>query len=130
MQYMFLYFQRNPQQYTDLMEACNIAVPIFHAYAHNAHCQHAYSPRQKVGFGLTDGENMERFWSYLGKFSRTTKEMSPANRVDALSDAVLHYASKKRAKLGERRFDLLKSMHGIYIIVFREEYCGTSKKST
>lgn len=38
--------------------------------------------------------------SYLGRFSRATKEMTPANRVDLLSDAALHYAAKKSAKLG------------------------------
>lgn len=59
-----------------------------------------YSPRHKIGFGLADGENLERLWSFLGRFSSMTKEMSPANRTDSLSDAILHYASKKSAKLG------------------------------
>lgn len=59
-----------------------------------------YSPRHKFGFGVADGENLERLWSFLGRFSSKTKEMSPANRTDSLSDAMLHYASKKSPKLG------------------------------
>ena len=86
--------------YGDLAEVCNIAVRIFHVYAHNAQCQYAYSPRHKTGFGLCDGQNMERLWSYLGKFSSSTKEMSPGNRVDTLTDALIHYALKKSTKLG------------------------------
>ena len=40
---------------------------------------------------------------------RTTQEMSPANRADALSDAVLHFASRKCAKLDDVSFKNLES---------------------
>ena len=46
--------------------------------------QNQFSPRNIEGFGLTDGENVERLWSYLGRFSRMTKEMSSGNRIDLL----------------------------------------------
>lgn len=83
-----------------LAENCDVAVPIFHSYAHIASCQYRYSPRNKLGFGLCDGENLERLWAYLGKFSRTTKEMSSANRIDALTDALCYYTEVKTEKLG------------------------------
>ena len=76
-------------------------MPIFHAYAHNASCQHAFSPRNIEGFGLTDGENVERLWSYLGRFAKMTKEMSSGNRIDLLSDALSHYCKLKQRKLGK-----------------------------
>ncbi|XP_022807378.1 uncharacterized protein LOC111344414 [Stylophora pistillata] len=41
--------------------------------------------------GLTDGEGVERFRSYLCQFSTITKEMSVDKRVDVLTDALLHY---------------------------------------
>ena len=58
-----------------------------------------YSPRQCEGLGLSDGEVMERLWSYLRRFSRMTKEMRPAHRLDVLSHALLYYASTSKQKL-------------------------------
>ena len=54
--------------------------------------QFKYSPRNLDGFGLTDGEVVERLWSYLRRFARMTKEMRPSHRVDVLTDALLHYS--------------------------------------
>lgn len=93
--------QANPEV-SGLNEHCTVAVPIFHAYAHQASCQHKYSPRNIEGFGLTDGENIERLWSYLGRFAKMTKEMSSGNRIDLLNDALLHYCMQKEKKLGIR----------------------------
>ena len=50
--------------------------------------------------GLSDGEVMERLWSYLRRFSRMTKEMRPSHRIDVLSHALLYYSSLKTDKLG------------------------------
>ncbi|XP_046841701.1 uncharacterized protein LOC124435790 [Xenia sp. Carnegie-2017] len=58
------------------------------------------NPRRKEGFGLTDGEMLERLWAYIRKFSRMTKEMRPSHRVDVLSDALLHYGKKTKINLG------------------------------
>ena len=63
-----------------------------------------YSPRRLSGFGLTDGEVLERLWSFLRRFGRMTKEMRPNHRIDVLSDALLFYARKKADNLG--RFHL------------------------
>lgn len=54
-----------------------------------------------MGLGLTDGESIERLWSYLGGFSKITKEMTPENRVDLLTDGLLHYGRKVKENLGE-----------------------------
>lgn len=43
---------------------------------------------------MTDGEGMERLWSYLRRFSRMTKEMRPSHRLDILSDALQYYMNK------------------------------------
>lgn len=59
-----------------------------------------YSPRKTKGVGLTDGESLERLWSYLGKFSKITKEMTPENRIDLLTDGLIHYGKKIRERLG------------------------------
>lgn len=101
--------QADQARYCQMLNQFRVAVPIFHAYAHEAACQHRYSPRNKTGFGMVDGENVERLWSFLGRFSKMTKEMSPANRIDVLNDALTHYCSLKESKLG--MIQLLASIH-------------------
>jgi len=60
-----------------------------------------FSPRRLSGFGLTEGETVERLWSYLRRFSAITKEMKPEHRTDLLNDALCHYGVKLRKKLGK-----------------------------
>jgi hypothetical protein len=43
------------------------AISIFHAYGHQWPCQVIYHPRKCTGFGLSDGEGCERFWSSIRK---------------------------------------------------------------
>ena len=59
-----------------------------------------YGPRRCEGIGLSDGEMMERMWSYLRRFSRMTKEMRPSHRIDVISSALIHYGWLKKKKLG------------------------------
>ena len=49
---------------------------------------------------MSDGEIMERLWSYLRRYGRMTKEMRPSHRTDVLVHALLHYGMKTKAKLG------------------------------
>ncbi|XP_065906279.1 uncharacterized protein [Dysidea avara] len=60
-----------------------------------------FSPRIIEGFGLSDGEGMERMWSFLRPFSRMTKEMGPSHRIDVLSDAILYYGQKGIDNIGK-----------------------------
>ncbi|XP_019614691.1 PREDICTED: uncharacterized protein LOC109462576 [Branchiostoma belcheri] len=83
----------------EMLDKIELAVPAFHAYGHITSCQLLYSTRRKEGFGLTDGEGMERMWSYLRPFFRVTKEMTPAHRLDLLTDATLHYGRRKAADI-------------------------------
>lgn len=63
--------------------------------------QITYNPRNIVGFALSDGEVVERVWSYLRRFAGMTKEMHPSHRTDVLSDALLYYCQKSARNLGE-----------------------------
>ena len=40
-------------------------ISVFHAYGHQWPCQIVYHPRKCPGFGLSDGELCERFWSSI-----------------------------------------------------------------
>ncbi|XP_072030630.1 uncharacterized protein [Amphiura filiformis] len=84
-----------------------LAVPIFHAYGHKMSCQVKYSTRWLPGLGLTDGEEMERIWAYLRRFSFITKEMTPSHRIDLLTDGLLHY---KRKKIQDMDCNLARNM--------------------
>ncbi|KAG1930605.1 uncharacterized protein LOC120488660 isoform X1 [Pimephales promelas] len=77
----------------------SLAIPAFHVYGHKLPCQIKYSTRRLDGFGLTDGEGMERLWSFLRRFARVTKEMTPSHRLDLLTDALLHYGRRKSTDL-------------------------------
>jgi len=76
------------------------AVSVFHAYAHEASCQCLYHPRKREGFGLTDGEWLERLWSYLERFTKTTRIMTPSHRKLILSLALDHFAETRIQKIG------------------------------
>ncbi len=107
--------------------------------------QVAYSPRRVAGFGLTDGEGIERLWSYLRKFCYMTKEMTASNRTDLLTEALLHYARRINQRQGKLVLRLhyfvikqdlsqLLKLHtkqifkGIFFLVFRDIPQKESKK--
>jgi len=83
------------------------AVSIFHAYAHTPSCQKNYHPRTIESIGLTDGESLERLWSYLGKFVNITKYMKSNHRLDILEMALEHIYQKSIQKLGINFFYLV-----------------------
>jgi len=59
-----------------------------------------YGPLYIPEIGLSDGECMERLWSYLRRFSRMTKEMNASHRTDVLAHSLLYYSQLKIQKLG------------------------------
>ena len=58
-----------------------------------------HGPLRCEGVGLSDGEGMERLWSYMRRFGRMTKEMRPAHRTIVLSHALVYYGINKKGKL-------------------------------
>lgn len=62
--------------------------------------QVSFGPLRCDGIGLSDGETMERLWSYLRRYGRMTKEMRPSHRIDILVHALVHYGIKTSEKLG------------------------------
>ena len=60
----------------------------------------SFGPLRCEGVGLSDGETMERLWSYLRHFGKMTKEMRPAHRRDVRAHALVCYGMKTKGKLG------------------------------
>jgi Kyakuja-Dileera-Zisupton transposase len=51
----------------EFIDRLTFAVSVFHAYGHQWACQLIYHPRKCCGFGFSDGEGCERFWSLIRK---------------------------------------------------------------
>ena len=66
----------------DNLKRLTFAISVFHAYGHQWPCQIIYHPRKCVGFGLTDGEGCECFWSSI-------KLLIPSLRVSGVSSYIL-----------------------------------------
>ncbi|MGH0120458.1 UNVERIFIED_CONTAM: hypothetical protein FKN15_066345 [Acipenser sinensis] len=92
---------------TRVLEAIQFAIPVFHSYGHKEDCQVCLNPRRLKGFGLVDGEQLERLWSYLRLFAKTTKEMTPSHRLDMLAMAVALYSHKKQLGMDKYLVDKL-----------------------
>ncbi|KAA1113296.1 hypothetical protein PGT21_027474 [Puccinia graminis f. sp. tritici] len=58
---------------------------VFHSYAHEWSCQIKYNPRYQKGWGLSDGESLERLWSSLSAQISPLRYASRNNRLGALS---------------------------------------------
>ena len=71
-----------------------LAVGVFHIFGHQPSCQVTYHPRTCDGLGLSDGESLERLWSFLNGYVSSTKYMSPENRMLMLTLGLDYYTSK------------------------------------
>jgi hypothetical protein len=58
---------------------------IFHAYVHNWLCQIEYNPRYNLGWGLSDGEGLERMWSYLALLVSLLRYATCNHRLAAIA---------------------------------------------
>jgi hypothetical protein len=68
----------------EFSDRLTFAISVFHAYGHQWPCQLIYHPRKCNGFGLTDGEGCERFWSQI-------QNLIPSLRVSGVCDKCRTY---------------------------------------
>lgn len=64
--------------FPEYLDRLVFGISVFHAYGHQWPCQIVYHPRKCSGFGLSDGEGCERFWSAI-------KKLIPTLRVSGVS---------------------------------------------
>ncbi|PLW52689.1 hypothetical protein PCANC_14100 [Puccinia coronata f. sp. avenae] len=64
---------------------------IFHAYAHNWTCQLDYNPRFNKGWGLSDGEGLERMWSYFSNLVSPLRYATRNHRFASISHRLAHH---------------------------------------
>ncbi|KAH9460516.1 hypothetical protein Pst134EB_008689 [Puccinia striiformis f. sp. tritici] len=58
---------------------------VFHTFVHDWPCQLSYNPRYNDGWGLSDGEAMERLWSSLSPQVSPLRYATRNNRLGALA---------------------------------------------
>lgn len=61
----------------------HFGISVFHAFGHQWARQLIYHPRKATGFGMSDGERCERFWSLL-------KHLIPSLRVSGVRGSFLY----------------------------------------
>ena len=75
-------------------------ISVFHAYGHQWPCQITYHPRKCPGFGLSDGESAERFWSSIKLLIPSLRVSGYYNRIYTLDTQVKHLDHKSLLELG------------------------------
>ena len=66
----------------DYLYRIKFGLSVFHAFGHQWPCQLLYHPCKCIGFGLTDGEGCERFWSSI-------KKLIPVLRVSGVRKVIV-----------------------------------------
>jgi hypothetical protein len=69
-------------------------IPAGHSKFHRWLCQELWGPLFVKGMGLSVGEEIEVLWRDLMQIWSRLKEMSPENRVDELTEHLLHLAEE------------------------------------
>lgn len=76
-------------------------IPKAHIGYHGFNCQSLFSFNFTTGVGRTDGEGIERCWSWLNKAAPSVKEMGPSGRRETLDDFCGYANWRKTVGLGE-----------------------------
>ncbi|KAG6809360.1 hypothetical protein H0H92_000568 [Tricholoma furcatifolium] len=82
-------------------------VPKFHLPPHKPECHGPYSLNFTPGVGRTDGEGVERNWSWLNGAAPSTSQMGPGARHDTLDDFMGFWNYRRSVEL---ETSLLKDM--------------------
>ncbi|KAH9460537.1 hypothetical protein Pst134EB_008709 [Puccinia striiformis f. sp. tritici] len=70
------------------------ATSVFHAYVHEWSCQVKYNPRFNSWWGLTDGEGLERLWSFLSPLVSTLRVSTRQHRLNAIQARADYYTDQ------------------------------------
>jgi hypothetical protein len=84
----------------DVRDRIVFGISVFHAYGHQWPCQLIYHPCKCKGFGLTDGEGCERFWSSIKPLIPSLRVSTYFNRIYTLDTKVRHLDNKSLLGLG------------------------------
>ncbi|KAH9462420.1 hypothetical protein Pst134EB_006313 [Puccinia striiformis f. sp. tritici] len=100
---------------------------VFHAYVHNWVCQLQYHPRLNDGWGLSDGEGLERLWSYLSPLVSNLRYSTRNHRLAAIAHRLEYHNLKGQQGLAawlKRKFNtaVKRRDEARWHKVFREQW--------
>ncbi|KAF8964624.1 hypothetical protein BDZ97DRAFT_1904311 [Flammula alnicola] len=93
----------------DIIDRLVFGISVFHAYGHQWPCQIIYHPRKCKGFGLTDGEGCEHFWSSI-------KSLIPSCRVSTYFNRIYTIDTQIKALHEKSLFGMGKWLHRKWIV--------------
>lgn len=64
---------------------------VFHAYVHEWKCQLKYNPRYNDQWGLSDGEGLERLWSFLSILVGVLRTSTRLHRLISIFERIMHF---------------------------------------
>ncbi|KAI5985254.1 hypothetical protein EDD15DRAFT_2390194 [Pisolithus albus] len=79
----------------------SFAISVFHTFGHQWPCQLIYHPRKQEGFGLSDGEGCERFWSSIKALIPSLHVSGYHQRLFVIDFQVRHLDMKSLTGLGQ-----------------------------
>ncbi|KAI6037646.1 hypothetical protein EDC04DRAFT_2868602 [Pisolithus marmoratus] len=79
----------------------SFAISVFHAFGHQWACQLIYHPHKREGFGLSDGESCERFWSSIKGLIPSLRVSGYHQRLFVIDFQVHHLDMKSLNGLGQ-----------------------------
>jgi hypothetical protein len=79
----------------------NFFVPKFHLWVHKKECWSTYSFNFRRWVGRTDGEGIERVWSWLNKIAYSVSMMLAGARLDTLDDFCSYNNFRKTRGMGK-----------------------------
>ncbi|PPR04745.1 hypothetical protein CVT26_012885, partial [Gymnopilus dilepis] len=85
----------------DILDRITFAISVFHAYGHQWPCQIIYHPRKCEGFGLSDGEGCERFWSAIKALIPSLRVSGYYTRIYAIDTKVKHLDQTSLIGMGQ-----------------------------
>ncbi|OAV94426.1 hypothetical protein PTTG_26958 [Puccinia triticina 1-1 BBBD Race 1] len=74
---------------------------VFHSYVHEWSCQVKYNPRLNMWWGLSDGEGLERLWSYLSPLIPSLRVSTRLHRLYAIHALSQYLAEELNESAGE-----------------------------
>ncbi|KAI5885767.1 uncharacterized protein SCHCODRAFT_01205560 [Schizophyllum commune H4-8] len=75
-------------------------IPKLHIHGHKLACQLLFNLNWTLGVARTDGEGVERPWSFLGILCASLRQMGPGSAADTLDDHFGHWNWLKLIGLG------------------------------
>lgn len=85
----------------EYVDRITFGISVFHAYGHQWPCQLIYHPRKCKGFGWSDGEGCERFWSALKLLILSLRVSGYHHRLYVLDTQVKYLDDKSLNNLGD-----------------------------